>query len=106
MPIIRMPIVRMPIVRMPIVLAPLSHVVNSHLSTYHRHQNKWYPQDVGLSEKLQHFAMKFDCSNKFDLLLWANKFATAKIECSFEMGKQTPLGGSIYFAGDCSFIHR
>ena len=26
------------------------------------------------------------------LLLWASKFATAKIECSFEMGKQTPLG--------------
>ena len=29
--------------------------------------------------------MKFDRSNKFDL--WASKFATAKIECSFEMGK-------------------
>ena len=31
--------------------------------------------------------MKFDRSNKFDLLLWASKFATAKIECSFKMGK-------------------
>ena len=28
------------------------------------------------------------------MLLWASKFATAKIECSFEMGKQTPLGVS------------
>ena len=34
------------------------------------------------------------------MLLWASKFATAKIECSFEMGKYTPLGGIIYFAGD------
>ena len=37
------------------------------------------------------------------MLLWASKFATAKIECSFEMGKQTHLWrgeGNIYFAGD------
>ena len=26
------------------------------------------------------------------MLLWASKFATAKIEHSFEMGKSTPLG--------------
>ena len=26
------------------------------------------------------------------MLLWASKFTTAKIECSFEMSKQTPLG--------------
>ena len=41
-----------------------------------------------------------------NLLLWASKFATAKIECIFEMGKQTPLGGTIYFAGDgtCEFL--
>ena len=32
--------------------------------------------------------MKFDRSNKFDLCnKWASKFATAKIECGFEMGK-------------------
>ena len=33
--------------------------------------------------------MKFDRSNKFDLimLLWARKFATAKINCIFEMGE-------------------
>ena len=32
--------------------------------------------------------MKFDRSNKFDFFLsWASKFATATIECSFEMGK-------------------
>ena len=33
--------------------------------------------------------MKFDRSNKLELamLLWASKFATAKIERSFEMGK-------------------
>ena len=45
--------------------------------------------------------MKFD-RNKFDILLWASKFATAKIECSFEMGKKTPLG-NIYLAGDGTF---
>ena len=35
--------------------------------------------------------------------LLASKFATAKIECSFEIGNWTPLGGGgdyIYFAGD------
>ena len=26
------------------------------------------------------------------MLLWASKFATAKLECSFEMGEWTPLG--------------
>ena len=41
------------------------------------------------------------------MLLWASKFATAKIECSFEMGKQTPLGpGNIYFAGDCAYAPK
>ena len=34
------------------------------------------------------------------MLLWASKFATAKIECSFEMGKIDTFGGTIYFAGD------
>ena len=34
------------------------------------------------------------------MLLWASKFATAKIECSSEVGKKTPLGGTIYFAVD------
>ena len=34
--------------------------------------------------------MKFDLSNKFDLL-WASKFVAAKIKCSFEIGKCTPL---------------
>ena len=33
------------------------------------------------------------------MLSWASKFATAKIECSFEMGKLTPLSGNTYFAG-------
>ena len=33
------------------------------------------------------------------MLLWASKFATAKIECSFEMGNNT-FGSNIYFAGD------
>ena len=37
--------------------------------------------------------MKFDCSNKFNImLLWASKFAMAKIECSFEISKETHLG--------------
>ena len=26
------------------------------------------------------------------MLLWASKFGTAKIECSFEMGELKPLG--------------
>ena len=35
------------------------------------------------------------------MLLWASKFANAKIECSFKMGKWTPLiKGNIYFAGE------
>ena len=34
------------------------------------------------------------------MLLWASKFATAKIECSFEMGKWTPFGGIINYAVD------
>ena len=33
------------------------------------------------------------------MLVWASKFITAKIECSFEMGKNS-FGGNIYFAGD------
>ena len=37
------------------------------------------------------------------ILLWASKFATAKIECSFKMGKNTPLGGTIYFAVDRTY---
>ena len=34
------------------------------------------------------------------MLLCASKFAKAEIECSFEMGKQTPFRGIIYFAVD------
>ena len=37
------------------------------------------------------------------MLLWANKFSTAKIECSFGMGKQAPFGGTINFAVDVTF---
>ena len=33
------------------------------------------------------------------MLLWASKFATAKIECSFEIARKT-FGGTIYFAVD------
>ena len=38
--------------------------------------------------------MKFDRSNYFFLfmLLWTSKFATVKVECSFEIGKWTSLG--------------
>ena len=45
--------------------------------------------------ELYHSVMNLDRSNKFDLamLLWASKFATAKIELTFEMGKKTPLVG-------------
>ena len=45
---------------------------------YHRQQNKWYPQRCLLG----HFEATF---------------ATAKVECSFEMGH---LWGTIYFAVD------
>ena len=50
------------------------------------------PKGVILSEKLQLTAalcMKSDRSNKFDLCYYGqlSKFATAKIECRFEMGK-------------------
>ena len=39
------------------------------------------------------------------MLLWASKLGTAKIECSFEMGKYNPSGvASIYFAADSSYI--
>ena len=34
------------------------------------------------------------------MLLWASKFATAKIECAFEMDKLNIFGGNIYSAGD------
>ena len=39
------------------------------------------------------------------MLLWASKFATAKIECSFEMGMhvKNTFGGNTYFAGDGTF---
>ena len=37
------------------------------------------------------------------LLLWASKFARAKMECILEMGNQTPMGGTVYFAGDGTF---
>ena len=38
------------------------------------------------------------------LLLWASKFATAKIECSFEMEQVKSIGGTIYFAVDGNYI--
>ena len=34
------------------------------------------------------------------MLLWASKFTTPKIECTCSLGKETPLGGTISFAGD------
>ena len=40
------------------------------------------------------------------MLLWASKSGTAKIECSFEMGKVKTFGGTIYFAvnGTCTIV--
>ena len=58
---------------------------------YHQQQNKWYPQ----RRLLAHFEVYsiLAVANLLDhMLLWASKFATVKIECSFEMGKHTPLG--------------
>ena len=60
---------------------------------YHRQQNRYITSKiVRLSEKLQltqHSVMKFYRSNKFDLCYYGllRKLATAKIDCSFEMGK-------------------
>ena len=36
------------------------------------------------------------------MLIWASKFATAEIECSFEKGQANTFGegGKIYFPGD------
>ena len=39
------------------------------------------------------------------MLLWASKFATARIECSFEMGKEAPSWGYIYFDGNGALVH-
>ena len=41
--------------------------------------------------------MKFDRSNK---LCYYGQVNSKEIKCSFKMGKQTPFGGNIYFAGD------
>ena len=59
---------------------------------YSERQNKWYPQRCLLA----HFEVTFYLivpnllanNNLYVvMLLWASKFATAEIECSFEMGK-------------------
>ena len=39
-------------------------------------------------------------ANLLAKLLCASRIASAKIECSFKMGKQIPLGAPIYFAVD------
>ena len=62
-------------------------------SVYHQQQNKWYPLKgfylpmsklhsiLAVANLLAHI-------NIYNYkLLWASKFATAKIVCSFEMGK-------------------
>ena len=61
----------------------LPHDVNKNVhmiymkKMHNRQQNKCY-----------HSVLKFDRSNKFDLRYYGQvKFTTAKIECSFEMGK-------------------
>ena len=38
------------------------------------------------------------------MLLWASKFATAKIECSFKI-ETKHLWGNIYFAGDDTIVY-
>ena len=55
--------------------------------------NKWYPQMCLLA--------LFEATVYFSRSELSCPFATAKIECSFKMGEQTPLGpGTIYFAVD------
>ena len=34
------------------------------------------------------------------MILWASKFAAAKIECSLDMREVNTFGGTIYFASD------
>ena len=48
---------------------------------YDQQQNKWYPQKCILA----HFEATLDFSRSE--FTFPSKFATAKIECSFEMGK-------------------
>ena len=74
----------------------LSHclVFETRNSGYHQQQNKWYPQRCLLAhfEATLYFSRtEFTCPRNHKLVC-ANKFATAKIEYSFEMGTETPLG--------------
>ena len=49
-------------------------------------QFKIYKSEPKTYRAQVHFVIKFDRSNKIRvLLLWASEFATAKIECSFEI---------------------
>ena len=57
----------------------------------HQKQNKWYPKGVYLPISKLHSILPVSNllahNNLWLFLLWARKFGTAKIECSFEMGK-------------------
>ena len=58
----------------------------------HQQQNKWYPNGYYLPISKLHSILaveKLLVHNNLWLviLLWASKFSTAKVECSFEMGK-------------------
>ena len=60
---------------------------------YKHQQNKWYPQRCSLLQILKLHSIVAVANllayNNITIakLLWTSKFAMAKIECSFEMGK-------------------
>ena len=57
---------------------------------YHQQQNKWYPKDVYMTFSKLHSTLAVAnllAYNNRNQKLSASKFATAKIECNFEMGK-------------------
>ena len=58
------------------------------LPLYHQQQNKWYLQRWLLSyfEATLYFS-RTELRILTHKLLWASKFATAKIECCLKMGK-------------------
>ena len=73
---------------------------------YNRKQNKCYPQNcqtvrknavitaAHCNEKRSQYQIWFN-----NMLLWASKFTTAKIECTFDVWQVNTFGGNAYFAG-------
>ena len=69
----------------------MSQLMTFSLFRYHRQQNKCYSQRCQIVRKTAALCNEI-LTAVTNLLLWASKFATVKIKCGFEMGKQTHLG--------------